>query len=136
MGGTPGTGAPHAAGVAPSSPGSSPLTDERLRRAQTPEDVIRLARECLEALDSREIALLPERCRPRALHCAHDVSSYAFDLVAYYAEETNASVRLVKTSRSLRRADQPVRSPEVLRRTAKDWRCGWARTKPRASPRD
>lgn len=68
---------------------------ESLRRADTHADVIALANAYLGELDAAEVALLPERCRPRALHCAHDVSSFAFDLVSCYGEETNASARLV-----------------------------------------
>jgi hypothetical protein len=68
---------------------------ERIRRAATDTEVIRVAEDCLASLTAAEIALLPDRCRPRRLLCALDVSSYAFDLVSYYAEETNASVRLV-----------------------------------------
>jgi hypothetical protein len=68
---------------------------ERLRRAETAEDVIRLAQEYLGSLAASDIALLPERCRPRSLHCAHDVSTYAFELLPHYGEETNASAKLV-----------------------------------------
>jgi hypothetical protein len=68
---------------------------ESLRRAETHADVIALANAYLGELDAAEIALLPERLRPRALHCALDVSSFAFDLVSCYGEETNASARLV-----------------------------------------
>jgi len=72
-----------------------PGIQERIRRAVTDADVIRVAEECLASLGPAEIALLPERCRPRRLHCALDVSTYAFDLVSCYAEETNDSIRLV-----------------------------------------
>lgn len=68
---------------------------ERIRRAVTDADVIVAAEDCLASLLPAEVALLPERCRPRRLLCALDVSTYAFDLVSHYGEETNESVRLV-----------------------------------------
>jgi len=68
---------------------------ERIRRAATDAEVIRVAEDCLASLDPAEIAALPARCRPRRLVCALDVSTYAFDLVSYYGEETNESIRLV-----------------------------------------
>lgn len=68
---------------------------ERIRRGVTDAEVIAVAEECLASLAPAEIALLPERCRPRRLLCALDVSSYAFELVSHYGEETNEAVRLV-----------------------------------------
>ena len=68
---------------------------ERLALAETAEDVIRIAEERLETLDAADIALLPERCRPRSLHCAHDVATYAFELVSHYAEATSPTANLV-----------------------------------------
>jgi hypothetical protein len=73
----------------------APGIQERIRNAVTEPDVIRAAEECVASLDPSEIALLPERCRPRRLLCALDVSTYAFDLVSCYGEETSESVRLV-----------------------------------------
>jgi hypothetical protein len=72
-----------------------PAIQERIRRAVTDAEVILVAEYCLASLSPAEIALLPETCRPRRLLCALDVSSYAFDLVSHYGEETNESVRLV-----------------------------------------
>ncbi|HEX3098312.1 MAG TPA: hypothetical protein VHQ02_11365 [Usitatibacter sp.] len=68
---------------------------ERIRRAATDAEVILAAEECLASLAPPEIALLPERCRPRRLLCALDVSTYAFDLVSHHGEETNETMRLV-----------------------------------------
>ena len=68
---------------------------ERLRRAVTDTEVIAIARDYLDSLPPAEAAMLPPRCQPRALLCAHDVSTYAFELVGQYGEATNASVNLV-----------------------------------------
>jgi hypothetical protein len=68
---------------------------ERLRLAVTDAEVIALARDHLAMLHPAEVALLPPRCQPRELVCAHDISSYAFDLVGHYGEATNASVQLI-----------------------------------------
>lgn len=68
---------------------------ERIRRAATDMEVIRAAEDCLGSLTPAEIALLPDRCRPRRLLCALDVTTYAFELVSHYGEETNESIRLV-----------------------------------------
>ncbi len=68
---------------------------ERLRLATTDTEVIAIAKDYLDSLPAADAAMLPPRCQPRALLCAHDVSSYAFELVGQYAEATNASVNLV-----------------------------------------
>jgi len=68
---------------------------ERLRLAETGEEVIRIAEEYLGTLDASDVAVLPERCRPRRLHCAHDVGTYAFDLISHYSEATSPSASLV-----------------------------------------
>jgi hypothetical protein len=72
-----------------------PGIQERIRRAVTDAEVILVAEHCLASLSPAEVALLPESCRPRRLLCPLDVSTYAFDLVSHYGEETNESVRLV-----------------------------------------
>ena len=91
----------------------APGIQERIRGAETDADVIRVVEECLALLGPAEIALLPERCRPRPLLCALDVSSYAFDLVSYYAEETNESVRLVNALAILF-TEASIRLSEIL----------------------
>ena len=73
----------------------APGIQERIRHAATDAEVIRIAEDCLASLRPGEIALLPESCRPRRLLCALDVSTYAFDLVSHYGEETNEAARLV-----------------------------------------
>lgn len=68
---------------------------ERLRDAETELEVVEVANAYLASLGSTERALLPPRCRPRTLHCAYDVSSYAFDLVGHYCAEGDISARVV-----------------------------------------
>ena len=46
-----------------------------------------LARDYLASFDDYELRFLPDRCRPRVLLCANDVSTYAFDLMAQYVEQ-------------------------------------------------
>ena len=99
---------------------------ERLRLAETDEDVIRIAEECLGALDASDVAVLPERCRPRRLHCAHDVATYAFDLISHYSEATSPSATLVNelavffTQASIRLSEilGERRSTDLSRRSA------------------
>jgi len=56
-----------------------------------------LARDYLASFDDYELRFLPDRCRPRVLLCANDVSTYAFDLVVHRCEEMDATARLVRT---------------------------------------
>ncbi|HSN22506.1 MAG TPA: hypothetical protein VLS49_17610 [Usitatibacter sp.] len=69
---------------------------DRLRTASTEKEVVQVATDYLAGLDTFELAMLPARCRPRALRCASDVSSYAFDLVGHYCDKLDASARLVQ----------------------------------------
>lgn len=68
----------------------------RLRDSATDAEVLDLAREYLASFDQYDIAMLPPRCRPRTLVCAHDISSYAFDLVGHYCDKSDATARLVQ----------------------------------------
>jgi hypothetical protein len=68
---------------------------QRLREAASDTDVLDVAREYVETLAPRDVAMLPLRLRPRALLCAHDVSSYAFDLIGHYCEKGDPSARVV-----------------------------------------
>jgi hypothetical protein len=70
--------------------------NERLRVAATEEEVVELANHYVRSLESFEVAMLPARCRPRAMLCAHDVSTYAFELLGHYCEASDASARLVQ----------------------------------------
>jgi hypothetical protein len=91
----------------------APRIQDRIRRAVTEADVILVAEECLASLRPAEIALLPERCRPRRLFCALDVSTYAFDLVTHYGEEANESARLVNAL-ALVFTEASIRLSEIL----------------------
>ncbi len=70
---------------------------ERLRAAITESDVIEAANEYLANVDPLRLAMLPLRCRPRTMHCAYDISSYAFDLVGHYCDKMDASAHLVQS---------------------------------------
>lgn len=91
----------------------APRVQDRIRRAVTEADVILVAEECLASLRPAEIALLPERCRPRRFLCALDVSTYAFDLVSHYGEEANESARLVNAL-ALVFTEASIRLSEIL----------------------
>jgi len=69
---------------------------QRLKLARSEEEILAAAREYLESFDGYELRFLPARCVPRALLCANDVSTYAFDLVVHRCEEMDASARLVR----------------------------------------
>ena len=73
------------------------LWRERLRAASTESDVVKMANERLASLDRVQLAKLPPRCRPPTLRCAHDISSYAFDLVGHYCDTTDAAAHLVQS---------------------------------------
>jgi len=68
----------------------------RLRDSATDAEVLDLAREYLASFDPYDLAMLPARCRPRTLVCAHDISSYAFDLVGHYCDKSDATADLVR----------------------------------------
>jgi hypothetical protein len=58
-----------------------------LAAASTPDEVIAAARDFLAAIDHNELARLPEVCKPGKLLDAHDVSSYAYDLVRHHCQD-------------------------------------------------
>lgn len=89
------------------------LWRERLRAASTESDVVQAANECLANLDRVQLAMLPQRCRPRTLHCAHDISSYAFDLVGHYCDTTDAAARLVQSLAALL-TEASIRLSEIV----------------------
>jgi hypothetical protein len=68
---------------------------QRLREAASDTDVLDVAREYVATLAARDLAMLPARLRPRALFCAHDISSYAFDLIGHYCEKGDPAARVV-----------------------------------------
>jgi hypothetical protein len=70
---------------------------QRLKHAHSEAEVMELARDYLASFDDYELRFLPDRCRPRVLLCANDVSTYAFDLVVHRCEEMDATARLVRT---------------------------------------
>ncbi len=86
---------------------------ERLQGAATESDVLDLANQYLASLDRVELAMLPLRCRPRAFHCAYDISSYAFDLVGHYCDKTDAAARLVQSLASFF-TDASIRLSEIV----------------------
>ena len=59
---------------------------------QTEDDaaIIALANEFLNRLGSRELALLPTACKPRELHTAAELNSYALDLVRRSSDDPDA----------------------------------------------
>jgi hypothetical protein len=69
---------------------------ERIQLATSEAEVIRIARDFLATLDRFEIALLPDRCAPRKLFVAEDVSSYAFDLVGYYVDQPEPAAKIIR----------------------------------------
>jgi len=78
------------------TPVTSASWQQRLREAGTDAEVLELARQYLGSFDGYELAMLPQRCRPRTLVCAQDLSSYAFDLVGHYCDKSDATARLVQ----------------------------------------
>lgn len=52
----------------------------RIAAAQDTREVVALANEFMSGLDEAEIAFLPQRCRPRALANAEELSGYALEL--------------------------------------------------------
>lgn len=70
--------------------------EERLQLASSQAEVIATARDFLATLDHFDIAMLPPGCAPRKLFGAHDVSSYAFDLVAHYCDYYLPGARLMQ----------------------------------------
>ena len=89
---------------------------DRLRAAATEPEVVRVAAEYLESLDRIQLAMLPLRCRPRALRCAYDVSSYAFDLVGHYCDKSDAAARLVQSLATFF-TDASIRLSEIVAET-------------------
>lgn len=89
---------------------------ERLRAAATEPEVVQVAAEYLESLDRVQLAMLPLRCRPRALRCAYDVSSYAFDLVGHYCDKSDAAARLVQSLATFF-TDASIRLSEIVAET-------------------
>ena len=53
----------------------------RLNEASTRLEVLRVAREFVARLDTAELSLLPEECRPHKLVDSDDISDYALGLV-------------------------------------------------------
>ncbi|HUJ01463.1 MAG TPA: hypothetical protein VLY46_14580 [Usitatibacter sp.] len=86
---------------------------ERLRAATTESDVIEAANKYLASLDPRQLAMLPLRCRPRVMHCAHDVSSYAFDLVGHYCDKMDPSAHLLQSLATFL-TDASIRLSEIV----------------------
>jgi hypothetical protein len=69
---------------------------QRLKLARSEEEIMAIAHDYLASFDDYELRFLPARCLPRALLCANDISTYAFDLVVHRCEEMDASARLVR----------------------------------------
>ena len=86
---------------------------ERLRAAATESDVVQTANEYVASLDRQQLAMLPARCRPRTMHCAYDVSSYAFDLVGHYCDKMDPSARLVHSLATFM-TDASIRLSEIV----------------------
>jgi hypothetical protein len=57
------------------------LWDQRLASAESPEEVVGLARDFLASWHPADIAALPESCWPPRIKDADDVNAYAFQLV-------------------------------------------------------
>jgi hypothetical protein len=89
------------------------LWRERLRAAITESDVVQAANDYLAGLDRVQLAMLPLRCRPRRMHCAYDISSYAFELVGHYCDKMDASARLVQTLATFL-TDASIRVSEIV----------------------
>lgn len=86
---------------------------ERLRAAATESDVVQAANEFAASLDPLQVALLPSRCRPRTMHCAYDISSYAFDLVGHYCDKMDPAARLVQSLATFM-TDASIRLSEIV----------------------
>ncbi len=65
--------------------------DARLEACETSDEVVRVAQDFLDSLDSFEVAVLPLACRPRQLTSADQVNLYAFDLLAIESPEDAGS---------------------------------------------
>jgi hypothetical protein len=89
---------------------------ERLRAAATEPEVVQVAAEYLERLDPIQAAMLPMRCRPRALRCGYDISSYAFDLVGHYCDKSDAAAHLVQALATFF-TDASIRLSEIVAET-------------------
>jgi len=67
----------------------------RVNAAQTAAEVIVIAREFMASLDDFENSQLPFALKPRNMNCASDITSYAFDLLAYETSATEGAASLV-----------------------------------------
>ena len=77
-------------------PATTMTWQERMQLAASEAEVIRIARDFLATLDRFEIVLLPDRCVPRKLFVAEDVSSYAFDLVGHYVDQSEPTAKVIQ----------------------------------------
>jgi hypothetical protein len=90
---------------------------EKLAAATTESEVVEVATAYLQTLDRMHVAMLPLRCRPRALRCAYDVSSYAFELVGHYSDKSDdAGARLVQSLATFF-TDASIRLSEIIAET-------------------
>ncbi|HET6264350.1 MAG TPA: hypothetical protein VFD95_05820 [Usitatibacter sp.] len=86
---------------------------DQLDRASTEAEVVALVREFMATVSPLEAAGLPESLRPRRIADAHDVTSYAFDLVRGDVADDEGSQRsLHRLAHFLSRAS--VRLAEIL----------------------
>jgi hypothetical protein len=67
----------------------------RVNAADSAAEVIAIARDFMASLDRLEITQLPVACRPRKLATANDVTSYAFDLLAYETTTNDGTAKLI-----------------------------------------
>lgn len=92
---------------------------DRIRLAGSETEVVQVARDFLATLDRFEIALLPSRCVPRKLFVAEDVSSYAFDLVGYYVDQSEPTAKVIQKL-AMFFTDAAIRLSELTMRTNDD----------------
>ena len=63
----------------------------RIAAALTEQDVVGVARDFVAALEPRDIASLPEECRPGKIVDSNDVTGYAFLLVRTQCADAGAA---------------------------------------------
>jgi hypothetical protein len=65
-----------------------PVTwQDRLHAAESESEVVAIARDFIAEFAPREIAMLPEACRPPKLVDGNDITDYAFSLIRHRCDD-------------------------------------------------
>jgi hypothetical protein len=77
--------------------GDAPMTiswQVRLDAARTEAEVVDAVRDFMATISPYDIARLPERCRPRKIVDASDITHYAFVIVRHHCDQGESSSRV------------------------------------------